>query len=845
MPLRFPRPVMALIAAGTAVVSIGVAAGPAHADQVRHREWWLTALGITGAWSASQGSGVTVAVLSDGVDASQPDLASAVTTAPAPSGAPSASGQYFGEQGTAIASLIAGRGHGSHGKSGIVGVAPEARILSVPVTLPADDPDLSETAVAAAIPAAIAAGIRYAVQHGATVIDLPIDPGQPGSTGTGGASAAAGGSTAEQQAIKYAIARDVVLVAPAGDDGTASDAPNYPAAYHGVIAVGAFNSAFIKAPWSSHQSYVTLTAAGVGVLASASTGGYQTVSSTSAASAVVSGIAALIRSRYPHLTAQQVRTSMTSSTVYRRADGLAHGSGYGAVNAAKAMTAAAMLGTPPSARAGAGAQPPLAPAAVAAPSATQGIESQLLRAGELSGGLLVVLLLLIALYAATGRRRRRGGQPAVTAQWAPRQAQSRYPHAGDLVQADDFTRGSFSRAGDSPPGGSFARSGEFARGGNFDRGGDFGRGGDFRHAGDYAQAGAFAEADSFARDTGAEPDRMVEVYTAPVSHYDRGAFGPPASRGVFTGPAGEGLFAPAARPVRALPAGDSGAPGSESADSGPWPTHSPASRAVGRRPAVSGTPPWEPAAAPEEEPSWPGAPGRHSITGRLTPAALPGPAPSGPPSWGDEPTGQSLFEPAHRYAPDPAALEDPSAPTAWSPAGDADGAGGGWQGQAYPSDAGWDDRRWGPGQEAGPAVAADGDLWSSGQHRSGAHDWNGAQDWQGQQDWNGPQDWNGAQDWQGSPNQAGAIGDVQPGWRAENQWQDEPRTAASGLPIRRPGSAMPAPMSPSGSLWEPVERDSDDGSQRDSQDSASRPIYVWDPATRPPAAPRYRLPPSE
>ena len=89
-------------------------------------------------------------------------------------------------------------------------------------------------------------------------------------------------------------------------------------------------------------------------------------------------------------------TSLTSSTVYRPADGMAHGSGYGTVNAAKAMAAAAMLSTPPAARAGAGAQPPLAPAAVAAPSATHGIESQLLRAGEISAGLLALLLVLIA-----------------------------------------------------------------------------------------------------------------------------------------------------------------------------------------------------------------------------------------------------------------------------------------------------------------------------------------------------------------------------------------------------------------------------------------------------------------
>ncbi len=267
MPLRFSRPAVALIAAGTAVISIGLGALPASADQTRHSEWWLTKLGVTASWASSQGSGVTVAVLSDGVDSHQADLAAAVTTAPQLSGAPVASGQYFGEQGTAIASLIAGRGHGSAGSSGISGVAPKAHILSVPVTLPADDPELTQASVAAAIPAAIAAGINYAVKHGATVIDLPLDPGQPGAAGTGGASAAAGGSAAEQAAVKNALAHNVVLVAPAGDDGATTNAANYPAAYPGVIAVGAFDSAFNKAPWSSHQSYVTLTAAGRNVMA--------------------------------------------------------------------------------------------------------------------------------------------------------------------------------------------------------------------------------------------------------------------------------------------------------------------------------------------------------------------------------------------------------------------------------------------------------------------------------------------------------------------------------------------------------------------------------------------------
>ena len=577
MPLRFLRPVMALIATGTAAVTIGLSGVPAaHADQIRHKEWWLRTLGVTGAWAATQGAGVTVAVLSDGVDASHADLTGAVAAAPALTGAPRASGRYFGEQGTPIASLIAGRGHGSGGSSGILGVAPAARILSLQVTLPADDPQLSQSSVAAAIPNAIAAGIKYAVSHGASVIDLPIDPGQPGSSGTGGASAAAGGSPAEQAAVSYALAHNVVLVAPAGDDGASSDSPNYPAAYPGVISVGAFDSAVTKAPWSSHQGYVTVTAAGAGVTAAASAGGYQTVNSTSAASAMVAGIVALIRAQYPGLSVNQVRHAITSSTVYGRAGGRTDGSGYGTVNADKAMAAAATLAMPAGARAGAGAQPPVAPAAVSAVSPTQGIGSQLIRAGEISAALFALLLLLIAAYAATGRRRRRpASQPAVTAQWAHRQGQSRYPQVA-----------------------------------------------------------------------AADADRMLEVFTSPVSEPDRGAlagasgFGSAGGFGsAHGGWADDGLFAPAGG--RLADGAIAGPP--MAADSAGWQSHGPATRAVSRRPAVSGAPPWEPASAPHTELPWTAAPGRNSIPGMPVPAALPGP--SGPDSQDQPPSVQSMFHP--------------------------------------------------------------------------------------------------------------------------------------------------------------------------------------------------------
>src|SRR5215831_10746138 len=403
--LRFMRPLTVIVSAGTAAITIGMSAAPASADQVRNAEWWLGSLSITSVWPASQGAGVTVAVLSDGVVSNQPDLSGAVAAAPAIPAAPVAVSPFFGEQGTPIASLIAGRGHGQNAASGIIGVAPEARILSIPVTLPANDGQLGQPATASAIPAAIAAGIKYAVNHGATVIELPADPGEPGSTGVGGSAAAAGGSAAEQAAVSYALAHNVVLVAPAGDDALTTAAINYPAAYPGVIAVGAFDSALDKAPWTSHRSYVTLTAAGAGVMAATNSGGYQPMNSTAAASAVVAGVVALIRSRYPGLSVANVRKALITTTKFRRPSGLANGSGYGALDAQKAFSAAAALSTTAK-QAGSGAQPRITPRPAAAGTGGQSLTSQLLRAGEISVAVLVLLLLVVLGYALTGRRRR-------------------------------------------------------------------------------------------------------------------------------------------------------------------------------------------------------------------------------------------------------------------------------------------------------------------------------------------------------------------------------------------------------------------------------------------------------
>ena len=139
-----------------AIAAAAPAAG--HGNTIRDQEWWLASLHVTQAWQQSEGSGITVAVLGTGVDASYPGLAGSVITGPDYTGS-AAVGRgpgrpYWGVEGTAVAGIIAAHER----RWGLVGIAPAAKILSVRVTLEFNDPLASDQAVSRRLPDAIAAG---------------------------------------------------------------------------------------------------------------------------------------------------------------------------------------------------------------------------------------------------------------------------------------------------------------------------------------------------------------------------------------------------------------------------------------------------------------------------------------------------------------------------------------------------------------------------------------------------------------------------------------------------------------------------------------------------------------
>ncbi|MEV8630236.1 S8 family serine peptidase [Streptosporangium sp. NPDC051023] len=309
----------------------------AHADDVRgSQRQVLRTLDLPGAWRVSRGRNVVVAVLDSGVDSHHRDLVGSVTEGrdfTAGANPPGVAPPRL--HGTYMASLIAGHGHGPGGASGVIGVAPKAKILSVRVILEDEEPGFREFNTAERFENVVARGIRYAVDHGADVINMSISKELA--------------TKEERAAIRYAISKGVVLVAAAGNEGAGKPgstgyAPySYPAAFPGVVSVAAADRRLRRASFSNWNPSVLVAAPGVDILGAGPGDEYWVGRGTSQATALVSGVAALIKAKYPKMSPALVVQALTAGATGRPSGGYDTGMGFGVVNASGALAEAARI----------------------------------------------------------------------------------------------------------------------------------------------------------------------------------------------------------------------------------------------------------------------------------------------------------------------------------------------------------------------------------------------------------------------------------------------------------------------------------------------------------------------
>lgn len=366
--------------------------------------WPQQQLGFSRVWQVTRGAGVTVAVVDTGVDGQQPFLRGAVLPGIDVINGSGAADTDCDGHGTFVAGLIAGRQRTGFG---FAGVAPGATILPVRQANSTSD-GTAHT---------LAAGIVAAVNAHAQVINVSIVTAAPTQELT--------------DAVKYAVAHDVVIVAAAGNDYSSGNAVQYPAALPGVLAVGAVDASGKRASFSETGPDIGVVAPGVNLLGPvARTSGLVTVAGgTSFAAPFVAGVAALIRSYHPALTAAQVINRIEATADHPAGSLPDPGLGWGEVDPYAAVTAV-LPG-----EAGATARP--VSSAVPVPRAASGAgDAAMLAAGTVAGGMVAAVLILFA-SGVVRRARARRWRPASGPAGPTRRPWSSAGrgHQGDLDQA--------------------------------------------------------------------------------------------------------------------------------------------------------------------------------------------------------------------------------------------------------------------------------------------------------------------------------------------------------------------------------------------------------------------------
>lgn len=313
--IEAPGPLAPRLAASAAVR----AAEPNAADTLagsppyRGADWQLRAASVPDAWAVTRGDpSVVVAVVDTGIDPSRPEFAGRLILGPDTANEDDDPTDVNGH-GTSVAALVGADSPYAPG------VCPRCTVMAIKAVA-----DRSEEATKFDS----AEAIVWAVDHGARIVNLSFSGPER--------------STVQEDAIRYALARGVLVVGSAGN--TDASVEQYPAAYEGVLAVGATDQRDGRWSGSAFGPWVDLGAPGAQIVALALDGAHEIRHGTSFAAPIVAGVAGLLASARPDSSVDSLSWALTAGTV-----ALANGErpfARGRIDAALTLAKASTPGAP-------------------------------------------------------------------------------------------------------------------------------------------------------------------------------------------------------------------------------------------------------------------------------------------------------------------------------------------------------------------------------------------------------------------------------------------------------------------------------------------------------------------
>lgn len=360
--------------------------------QIADRPWALQRLLLDELWAQTKGKdkdgrSVRVAVIDTGVDRANPQLSGAIDTGAGKDLIDPKGGDGTNDtvgHGTKVAGLIAARPQEG---TGFVGLAPDATII----------PIRQNDGQGQGNAKSLSQAIDHAVAKGAQVINISQDTDVPLSA-----------DSDLGKSVQKAIDAKVVVVASSGNDGLSGEKrKTYPAAFPGVLAVGASDRNNERASFSQPGDFIGVAAPGVDMVSTVPGFGQCIDNGTSFSAPYVAGVAALLRAKHPEWSVQQIVWQI-QNTAERAVKGRDDYVGWGIVDPVRALSQDHEAPTAPVPDPG---PPPAAAPQAAELRLTETAQERQERYGTYALGIGAVLIAVTAGVAtvirdARGRRRR-------------------------------------------------------------------------------------------------------------------------------------------------------------------------------------------------------------------------------------------------------------------------------------------------------------------------------------------------------------------------------------------------------------------------------------------------------